>query len=219
MNSEHQILTTAAQRLGIHIEEQQATQLSRYLDQLYEANLSFNLTRISRVDAPYLHIVDSLTTLCAPLPNSPSSILDIGTGGGFPGVPLAALLPNARVTLLDSTRKKVLFSHNAASQCGISNTLPIHERAEVYARAPGIAGSFDLVVSRAVADCKVLFKWMLPFVAPGGTAVALKSAGVIDELKGTEPILKRHGATIRDVQQVSIPDTNVERFLVILGKP
>lgn len=218
MTDETHVLIQGAHELGITLDETTAQKLIMYLDQLELANKRFNITRISRSDALSLHVLDSLTALCIPFENQPDSILDIGTGGGFPGVPLAALIPTAQVTLLDSTLKKVTFAHNTAEVCGIHNIQAVHERAEVYAKHPSAKGSFDLVVSRAVAECKTLFKWMLPFVKSGGTAIALKGSNVEDELRGTAGILERNSAHITNIHPVTLPNTDIERFLVVLKK-
>jgi 16S rRNA (guanine527-N7)-methyltransferase len=211
-------LIRGAHELGIDLDDTTAQKLIMYLDKLDSANRRFNITRISRADALFLHLLDSLTALCIPLDKAPASILDIGTGGGFPGVPLAALVPTARVTLLDSTLKKVTFAHESAQHCGIHNTQPVHARAEVYAKLPCAKASFDLVVSRAVAECKTLFKWMLPFVRSGGTAIALKGSNVEDELRGTAAILDKNSADITNIQRVILPNTDIERFLVVIKK-
>lgn len=211
-------LIRGAHELGIALDDTTAQKLILYLNELESANKRFNITRISRADALSLHLLDSLTALCIPLEKAPTSILDIGTGGGFPGVPLAALIPTARVTLLDSTLKKVNFAHDSAQLCGIHNTQPVHERAEAYAKLPSAKGSFDLVVSRAVAECKTLFKWMLPFVRSGGTAIALKGSNVEDELRGTAAILEKNSADIANIHRVTLPNTDIERFLVVIKK-
>lgn len=218
INEELTKLLQGASALKVDLSEQAAKNLLLYLDTVDITNRSFNLTRISRDQSLYLHLLDSLATLTIDLKKPISSVMDIGTGAGFPGVPIAAALPSARITLLDSTAKKVTFAHNAAERCGITNTVAVHGRAEAYAKTPGVGGSFDLVVSRAVAECKTLFSWMLPFVKRGGTAIALKGVNVDQELRGTEKILTKFGASIVSIEKLIIPHTSIERFLVVIAR-
>lgn len=218
MDEELAKLLKGASDLGVDLSEQSAKSLLLYLDSVDVTNRSFNLTRITRDKSLHLHLLDSLATLAIDIRHPISSIIDIGTGAGFPGVPIAAALPSARVTLLDSTAKKVTFAHNTAERCGINNTIAVHSRAETYAKSPGVGGSFDLVVSRAVAECKTLFAWMLPFVKRGGTAIALKGVNVDQELHGTDKILATFGASIVSVEKLTIPETSIERFLVVIAR-
>lgn len=218
MDEELSKLLQGASALGVDLSEQAAKSLLLYLDSVYTTNKSFNLTRISRDKSLYLHLLDSLATMTVGPKKPISTVMDVGTGAGFPGVPIAALLPSAKVTLLDATAKKVSFAHRTAEQCGINNTVAVHGRAENYAKVPGVADSFDLVVSRAVAECKTLFRWMLPFVKKGGTAIALKGINVDQELRGTDKILDKWGAAIVSIEKVVIPHTSIERFLVVIAR-
>lgn len=215
MNNEKQIIISGAAELGISITEAAAEALERYLDILDITNRSFNLTRIPREDYVTLHIIDSLATLKAISRRQGMKILDIGTGAGFPGVPLAAAIPEAKVTLLDSTLKKVRFAAETAHQCGIENCEGLHQRAEILAKDKQHRGRYDVVVSRAVASFDTLIQLMAPFVAPGGCLIALKGAKAHEELNGTGAILKRLGCSDPTVKAVSLPGSDVERYLVI----
>lgn len=218
MDNEKQLLVSAARELGIALSDQQAMSLVHYLDVLETTNRSFNLTRIPRQDYVSLHVIDSLVALRA-IPLRPGlRILDIGTGAGFPGVPLAAAMPDAQVTLLDSTLKKVRFAADTASLCGIPNCRAIHQRAEDLAKDSAHRGRYDIVVSRAVASFDALIQLMAPFVARGGSAIALKGAKVHEELAGTEPLLRTLHCGQPMVHSVVLPGTDIERHLIVVQK-
>ncbi len=218
MNSEAVELEQGVKELGFEISKEQVASLLSYLDTLELTNRSFNLTRIPRTDYVTLHLLDSLTALTL-IPNRPQlKILDIGTGAGFPGVPLAALLPNAQVTLLDSTAKKVKFAADTAHSCGITNCQGVHVRAEMLAADPKFRGSYDVVVSRAVASFDTLITLMLPFVKRGGRAIALKGAKAHEELIGTERTIKNLGGSTPTVTTITLPGTDIERHIIVVDK-
>jgi 16S rRNA (guanine527-N7)-methyltransferase len=211
-------LEQGVRELGCDISPQQSAALVQYLAILEETNRSFNLTRIPRADFVKLHLLDSLMALRV-IPKQPNlRILDIGTGAGFPGVPLAALLPDSRVTLLDSTAKKVRFAAETAARCGIENCVGVHARAEELAKDSQHRGRYDVVVSRAVASCDALSTLMLPFVKKGGIAVMLKGAKVHDELKGTESQIRKLGGAPPSITTLPLPGTEIERHLVVIQK-
>jgi 16S rRNA (guanine527-N7)-methyltransferase len=218
INNELDLLISGATTLGIPLAPEKASALIKYLDILDETNRSFNLTRIPREDYVTLHILDSLATMRAIPADRNKKILDIGTGAGFPGVPLAAALPDSTVSLLDSTLKKVRFATETAHACGITNCIKLHARAEALANDRAHRGRYDLVVSRAVAAFGTLIQLMLPLVSPGGRAIALKAAKVQEELVGAESIIKKLGGTRPEIIPVSIPGTEVERYLVVVEK-
>jgi 16S rRNA (guanine527-N7)-methyltransferase len=218
INNELDLLISGATTLGIPLAPEKASALIKYLDILDETNRSFNLTRIPREDYVTLHILDSLATMRAIPAARNKKILDIGTGAGFPGVPLAAALPNSTVSLLDSTLKKVRFATETAHACGITNCIQLHARAEALANDRAHRGRYDLVVSRAVAAFGTLIQLMLPLVSPGGRAIALKAAKVQEELVGAESIIKKLSGTRPEIIPVSLPGTEVERYLVVVEK-
>jgi 16S rRNA (guanine527-N7)-methyltransferase len=216
--NDQQRILSGAQELGIALSDQQAVALAQYLDILEVTNRSFNLTRIPREEYAVLHVLDSLVALTAIPKRNGLRILDIGTGAGFPGVPLAAALPDARVTLVDSTLKKVRFAAESAEQCGIKNCEGLHQRAESLAKDPRHRGRYDVVVSRAVASFDTLIQWMAPFVSSGGYAIALKGAKVHEEIKGTEELVKQLRCSPPVVQTATLPGTDIERYLIVVQK-
>jgi 16S rRNA (guanine527-N7)-methyltransferase len=218
MKPEHEQLADGLKELGFEITPDQTTSLIAYLEALDVTNRSFNLTRIPRTDYVTLHLLDSLTALLALPKDGPLKIIDVGTGAGFPGVPLAALLPNSRVTLLDSTLKKVKFVEFTAHECGIKNCVGVHSRAETLATMPQHRNGYDVVVSRAVAAFPKLMEWLLPLAKVGGIVVAMKGSGYEQEVEGSDPLLKRLGGKIERVITTPLPGTDITRHLLIVRK-
>ena len=218
MKSEHEQLTDGLKELGFEISPEQTTSLIAYLEALDVTNRSFNLTRIPRSDYVTLHLLDSLTALLALPKDTPLKIVDVGTGAGFPGVPLAALLPNSRVTLLDSTLKKVKFVEFTAHECGIKNCVGVHSRAETLATMPQHRGGYDVVVSRAVAAFPKLMEWLLPLAKVGGLVVAMKGSGYEQEVEGSDELVKRLGGKIESIMTTPLPGTDITRHLIIVRK-
>jgi 16S rRNA (guanine527-N7)-methyltransferase len=218
MKREHEQLADGLRELGFEITPEQTTSLIAYLEALDVTNRSFNLTRIPRSDYVTLHLLDSLTALLALPKDTPPKIIDVGTGAGFPGVPLAALLPNSRVTLLDSTLKKVKFVEFTAHECGIKNCLGVHSRAETLAAMPQHRNGYDVVVSRAVAAFPKLMEWLLPLAKVDGIVVAMKGSGYEQEVEGTEALLRRLGGAIERVITTPLPGTDITRHLIVVRK-
>lgn len=218
MKNEHEQLTEGLDELGFEITPEQATSLVAYLEALDITNRSFNLTRIPRSEYVTLHLLDSLTALLAIPRERPLKIVDVGTGAGFPGVPLAALLPNAHVTLLDATLKKVKFVEFTAHECGIKNCHGVHSRAETLSTMPQHRNGYDVVTSRAVAAFPKLMEWLLPLAKIGGIVIAMKGSGYEQEVEGTESPLKRLGGTIERIITTPLPGTDITRHLIIVRK-
>jgi 16S rRNA (guanine527-N7)-methyltransferase len=204
--------------IGFEISEQQISSLVQYLNQLEETNKSFNLTRIPREEYVTLHLLDSLLALKAFDTTKPLRILDVGTGAGFPGVPLAALLPHASVALLDSTGKKVRFASETAAACGIPNISGIHARAEDLAKQAEHRARYDLVVSRAVAAFPKLMEWLLPLTKPGGIALAMKGSGYESELDGSDALLRKLKGALERTLEIKLPGSDITRDLIPVRK-
>lgn len=218
MQSEQEKLLEGARQLGLEISPRQCESLVGYLEALDVTNRSFNLTRIPREEYVTLHLLDSLTALLALPTRDNLKIIDVGTGAGFPGVPLACLLPTSRVSLLDSTMKKVKFAESTAHQFGMTNCVAIHDRAEGLAKTTPHRNGYDVVVSRAVAAFPKLMEWTLPLAKVGGRVVAMKGSGYEDELKGSDRLLKTLGGVIHEVITTPLPGTDITRHLIVVTK-
>jgi 16S rRNA (guanine527-N7)-methyltransferase len=191
--------------------------MERYCSVLYETNEQMNLTRVPFEKAADLHFLDSLVVLPY-LPKNDCWLLDVGTGGGFPGMPLAIARPGAKVTLVDATRKKVDFLKRVVDECGLPNVRCLQGRAEALGQDKQFREKFDCVVSRAVAALPVLYEWTVPFLRPGGVLIALKAEDVVDEVKNGAEILEKLGGGAAERVVVDIPGTEIKRSLVIVRK-
>ena len=218
MSSEREQLKAGLIGWGYNPSEAQLSSMLEYLNILEITNASFNLTRIPRNEYVTLHLLDSLSCLLEITPQAGMEIIDVGTGAGFPGIPLAAMLPEIPFTLVDATAKKIRFVTETAKQCGILNVVGVHGRAEALARQPAYRGRFDVVVSRAVAAFPMLMEWLLPLTAPGGTVIAMKGSGYQSEIVDTQKLLSGFGAKIEKIRPVLLPGTDIERFLIVVRK-
>ena len=193
-----------AARSGVTLTPEQHALLSRYLDLLFEANATMNLTRIpDRAAGEVQHVADSLTVLPF-LPSGAFSLADVGSGGGAPGIPLAIALPAARVLLIESTRKKAAFLERAVAELGLPNVTVAGERAEEVANSD-CRESFDVAVARAVATMNWLAEWCLPLVKKGGKMLAMKGPRVAEELPGAGHAIRILGGGSADVRPVELP--------------
>jgi 16S rRNA (guanine527-N7)-methyltransferase len=212
MSERRHELEQGAKALGVPLTSAMIDAMVQYLDLLEETNKTMNLTRIPPEEQVSLHLIDSLT--CVPL----LQVLDIGTGAGFPGVPIAVARPEASVVLLDSTLKKLRFIEESAKTCGVRNVSVVHARAELLAQDPSHRERYDVVVSRAVAAYDELVQLMLPFVKPGGIAIAMKGAGYEDEMLACTFDLDELGGEVEQVHHVALPGTTIERHLIVVRK-
>ena len=183
---------------------------------LLEKNQVMNLTAITEPDqVATLHLLDSLSLL--PLADfAGKTAVDVGTGAGFPGVPLAIVVPESRITLLDSLGKRVDFLRESCAALGLSNAVCVQARAEEF--AGDRRESFDLAVSRAVAALPVLCELCLPLVKPGGAFIAMKSVDCGRELAEAETAIRLLGGRLRDTVDYTIPTTGIVHRAVIVEK-
>jgi len=180
---------------GVGLDSGRRDSLQRYLTLLYEANQRVNLTRVPAEQAVGRHLVDSLCLFAVYTPSEGARVLDIGTGAGLPGVPLAIVRPDLRLTLLDSHGKTVQFLQEVCAVLELNATV-VQARAEEWAHNPDAREQFDLAVARAVAKMPILTELMTPFLKVGGVGLALKSIGETDEILSAAPAAHTLGATL-----------------------
>jgi 16S rRNA (guanine527-N7)-methyltransferase len=193
-----------AGRAELVLTEHQLSQLSQYLDLLFSANERMNLTRITdRPAAEVQHIGDALTLLPY-LPKKPIRLVDVGSGGGVPGLPLAIARPDAQVTLIESTKKKAVFLRQTADTLGLTNVTVVDQRAEDVGHSVD-REKFDVAVIRAVATMDWLAEWCLPLLKTGGQMLAMKGQRISEELPVAATAIRRLGGAPAVVHTVELP--------------
>ena len=215
-------LTGALGPLGLELTEKQLDRLHIYYENLIRWNKVMNLTAITEEKDVYeKHFLDSLM-ICRILPPSQwsegTSIIDVGTGAGFPGLPIAICFPQVQVTLMDSLGKRIRFLEDTAANLGLANVRAIHARAEELARNSGHREQYDLCVSRAVANLSTLSEYCLPFVHTGGSFISYKTGNVDEEIKAAQKAVRILGGSKASVDLYTLPGTDYSRSLVKITK-
>lgn len=217
------ILSRGARELHIPLTEAQLAQFARFQSELLDWNERMNLTAITEpTDIQIKHFLDSLTVVAA-LPAERRSgarrrLLDVGAGAGFPGIPLAIVLPNVDIVLLEATQKKCRFLEHAIASLGLPNVQVACGRAEDLGRAAGERESYDVVVARAVASLAALAELCLPFARIGGRVIAQKKLGIADEVSSAARAIKTVGGKMVSPVTVHLPISGEARQLVIIEK-
>lgn len=216
---EEKILKGAADQ-GIQLDENAAALYLKYMDLLLEWNQKVNLTAITEPeDIITKHFLDSISIL--PYIKKKYQIfnmLDVGTGAGFPGVPVKIADPEINVVLLDSLNKRINFLNTLINELGLQAITAVHGRAEDFAQKPEFREKFDLVVSRAVAKLSVLSELCLPFVKVGGIFVSYKGPKAPEEMEEAKQAVGLLGGKIVDCSEISLPGEDGQRNLIIIEK-
>lgn len=204
-------------KLKIQYNDEQIEQFRSYYELLTEWNKKINLTAITGYeDVVRKHFIDSIM-ICSLLDlNKDIRIIDVGTGAGFPGIPIKILNPDCRIVLLDSLNKRVRFLETVVNELGLDNVECIHGRAEDVSREKKYRASFDLSVSRAVANLSTLCEYCIPFLKKGGMFVSYKSDKADDEINGSENAVRTLGSEITSVKEIALPETDIVRKFVMI---
>ena len=219
MTAFEEILAARADEAGIPLTAEQIGQFSVYHEMLLDWNTRMNLTALTAPeDVAVKHIIDSLTAYDAALFDGARTLIDVGTGAGLPGIPLAVYAPHLTVTLLDSLNKRVRFLTEATAAMGLQNVRCIHARAEEAARTAEHRAAYDIVVSRAVARLPVLLEYTLPFVRVGGTLLALKGRAYAEEQKEARRAAEVLGGGRITARPVHLPGLDDVRAILMVTK-
>lgn len=190
-----------------------------YKDLLKEWNQKINITSIEDDEEIYLkHFIDSVLLLNENNNYENKTIIDVGTGGGFPGLPLKIINNNYKITLLDSLRKRIDFLSEVAIALNLQDVKLIHGRAEDFGQNKEYREKYDICVSRAVAPLNVLCEYCIPFVKVGGYFAAYKSDNISQEISDSDITIKKLGGKIKEVKRICLPGTNIIRKIVIIEK-
>lgn len=216
--------TRALAGVKIDAEDTDLNAFRQYYRLLTEWNNVMNLTAITDEREVYVkHFLDSLAVNIVfeelnITRRDSLRVIDVGTGAGLPGIPLKIVFPEFHVTLLDSLNKRISFLNEVISSLQLDNTEAVHGRAEDYAHRSEYRESFDLCVSRAVANLAVLAEYCIPYVKPGGYFIAYKSGGVDAEAEGAANAVKLLGAKVEKLKKLTLPGTDIERSFVVIKK-
>ncbi len=220
MLSEHYttLLRQGSDQLGFGLSQEQATRFSLYAKLLVEWNEKINLTAISDEEGIVIkHFLDSLSILPL-IPETCKTVIDVGTGAGFPGIPLKIVRENLQITLLDSLEKRVKFLSEVYNALELKGISAVHGRAEDFGVDKQYRERFDMAVARAVAALPVLLEYCLPFVKVGGLFMAMKGPDVKEELKESQKAIDVLGGELMEIKSFNLPFSDYERCVVMIRK-
>lgn len=203
--------------LAINIEEEMIEKFYKYMLLIQEWNEKINLTAIIEPKEMIIkHFIDSLTIANQIEDNS--KVIDVGTGAGFPGIPLKIYNNSLKITLLDSLNKRTIFLNEVIKQLNLKNVEVIHSRAEDLARQPKHREMYDYAVSRAVAPLNILLEYLVPYIKVKGKIIAMKGSNALEELNNAENALKKLNSSVNETKKMLLPEENGERYIIIVEK-
>jgi 16S rRNA (guanine527-N7)-methyltransferase len=206
-------------QLGLRLSPSQQSILALYERELMDWNTRFNLTAIRDPEEVHIkHFLDSLTCLLAMRDTPLGRLIDIGTGAGFPGIPLKIMLPRVQLTLVESVGKKAEFCRHVVNILDLQGVEVIQQRAETIGQDPAHRQRYDWAVARAVAILPVLAEYLLPLVRVGGSMLAMKGESGPAEAHSAEHAIKLLGGHLRQLLPVTLPGVAEERYLVVIDK-
>jgi 16S rRNA (guanine527-N7)-methyltransferase len=208
-------LADDAARFGVTLNADQEAQFALLADALVAWNAHTNLTAITDPEGVHVrHFLDSLTVPVRP----DDRVIDVGTGAGFPGLPLAIAYPTLRVTLLEATGKKIAFLEHVIGRLGLMNVVTLHARAEDAGQLSAHRAAYDLAVARAVARLPVLLEYLLPLVRVGGRCIAMKGVTAHEEAESARRALRTLGGKLIGIETVMLPGIDEPHHLVMVEK-
>lgn len=208
-------LKEKSNKIDVKIRDKEVEQFYEYMNSLLEWNEKINLTAITEPKEVILkHFIDSITI--QKYIQKENSVVDVGTGAGFPGIPLNIVNNEAKYTLVDSLNKRIKFLNEIIDKLSLKNIETVHSRAEDFAKEN--RETYDVATSRAVAALNVLLEYLLPLVKVGGLCICMKGSNVQEEIEASSNALKILGGQIEKVEQITLPDSDIIRNIVIVRK-
>jgi len=212
-------LIDGAKTIDINLSEKQIEKFILYKKLLQEWNKKINITSITEDrEVDIKHFIDSIVPIKTNLFNGKLKVIDIGTGGGFPGVPLKIINEDLDILLLDSTNKKIRFLDEVIEKLELKNIEAYHGRAEELGRNEQFREKYDIAISRAVASLDTLSEYALPLVSIGGHFIAMKGPDVEEELKLGQNAIKLLGGKVKNIEKIQLPNTDIIHSLIIIEK-
>ena len=213
------LMAKAAEDVGLQLSQEQYEGFMKYMRLLQEWNEKINLTAITEdEEVVKKHFIDCIKAFKRDEFKKAETMIDVGTGAGFPGLPIAIMRPELKVTLLDSLNKRINFLNTVVNELGLKNVTTIHSRAEDGARNKELREKFDIATSRAVANMSVLSEFCLPYVKVGGNFIALKGPAVDQEIEESRNAIGTLGGKLVDIYEVNIEETELRHNLVVVEK-
>ena len=213
------IIKNKLENLNLQPTQEQLSKLYSFYELLIEKNKVMNLTGITEYEEVIdKHFVDSVSIIKAIDLNKKIRVIDLGTGAGFPGIPLKIMFPNIEIVLVDSLNKRIKFLEEVVEQLQLTDISCIHSRAEDLARNKEYREQFDLCVSRAVANLSTLCEYCIPFVKVGGNFVSYKSGVIQEELEQAKYAISTLGGELSEVINFTLPETDIERSFIKIKK-
>ena len=204
-------------KLGINLSEIQLKQFYNYMNLLIEWNKKVNLTAITKPDEIILkHFVDSLTI--SKYISDGTKVVDVGTGAGFPGIPLKIVRQDVDITLLDSLQKRINFLDEVINELNLEKITTVHSRVEDFGKNKKYREEFDIATSRAVANLSTLSEYLLPLVKVGGKVISMKGSLIQEELENSKNAIKILGGQIEKVDEFDLPNSDISRNIVLIDK-
>ena len=212
-------LKKGLEEVGLNSNEICAAKLERYKELLLEWNEKMNLTAITEDKEVYIkHFVDSITCMLTDEFQEGKSVIDVGTGAGFPGLPIKIYDESIKLTLLDSLKKRIGFLQTVCSELELQEVEFVHGRAEDFGKNPDYREQYDIVVSRAVASLNVLLEYCTPFLKVGGVFVCQKGPAASDELKAASKAIDTLGLRLKKQIEVRLPFMDITHYILVFEK-
>ena len=203
--------------LDINFSVEQLEKFYRYMELLIEWNEKMNLTAIIEPNEIILkHFVDSLTIIKY-LKNA-KTLVDVGTGAGFPGIPVAIMMSNLEITLVDSLNKRLIFLEEVIKELRLTNVKLVHSRAEEFGQNKMYREKFDIATSRAVANLSTLSEYLIPLVKINGNIISMKAAQAEEEIEQAKNAIKELGGKINKIEEFNLPQSDIGRTIILISK-
>ena len=210
-------LLEKASTMGVRFSVEQMDKLYKYMNLLIEWNEKINLTAIIEPNEIILkHFIDSITILKDI--KDGSTVVDVGTGAGFPGIPLSIMNPTLKITLVDSLNKRLIFLQEVINELDLKNVELVHARAEEFGRNKKYREKFDVATSRAVANMATLSEYLLPLVKINGKAISMKAGNASQEIEDAKKAIKTLGGNIKTIEEFNLPQSDIGRTIIIIDK-